>query len=127
MTKKDCVRKWNGKEQQAFQTLERYLVSSPVLKQVEFTKPFIMRTDARSYALEAVLLQEDDKTNKHIIECVSRLLAATKRNYSTTEREALAVVWTIEKFRGYVEGQEIIIATDHQLLRWLLSLKSPSG
>ncbi|GFW79568.1 retrovirus-related Pol polyprotein from transposon 297 [Trichonephila clavipes] len=46
---------------------------------------------------------------------------------STTEREALAVVWSLEKFRGYVEGQTIRLSSDHQPLKWLLSLKSPTG
>ncbi|GBN77659.1 Retrovirus-related Pol polyprotein from transposon 297 [Araneus ventricosus] len=55
------------------------------------------------------------------------LLIPAERNYSTTEREALAVVWALEKFRGYVESQGIIIASDHQPLKWLMSIKSPSG
>ncbi|GFV85079.1 transposon Tf2-9 polyprotein [Trichonephila clavipes] len=50
-----------------------------------------------------------------------------ERNYSTTEREALAVVWALEKFRGYVENQQIFLASDHQPLKWLLSINSPSG
>ncbi|GFX18450.1 retrovirus-related Pol polyprotein from transposon 17.6 [Trichonephila clavipes] len=51
----------------------------------------------------------------------------TQRNYSTTEREALAIVWALEKLRGYVENQQIFLASDHQPLKWLLSIKSPSG
>ncbi|GFX18729.1 transposon Tf2-11 polyprotein [Trichonephila clavipes] len=50
-----------------------------------------------------------------------------ERYYSTTERKALAVVWALEKFRGYVENQQIFLASDHQALKWLLSIKSPSG
>ncbi|GFW33568.1 retrovirus-related Pol polyprotein from transposon opus [Trichonephila clavipes] len=57
----------------------------------------------------------------------SRLLTPAERNYSTTEREALAVVWVLKKFRGYIEGMEITVASDHQPLKWLLNLKSPTG
>ncbi|GFX92808.1 retrovirus-related Pol polyprotein from transposon 17.6 [Trichonephila clavipes] len=57
----------------------------------------------------------------------TRLLTPAERNYSTTEREALAVVWALKKFRGYIEGTEITVASDHQPLKWLLNLKSPTG
>ncbi|GFW52279.1 retrovirus-related Pol polyprotein from transposon 17.6 [Trichonephila clavipes] len=56
-----------------------------------------------------------------------RLLTPAERNYSTTEREVLAVVWALKKFRGYIEGTEITVASDHQPLKWLLNLKSPTG
>ncbi|GBM17650.1 Retrovirus-related Pol polyprotein from transposon 297 [Araneus ventricosus] len=102
------------------------LISPPVLSQPDGSKPFIIRTDASSYALGAVLIQ-GEKPEEHVIEYASRLLSSAERNYSTTEREALAVVWALEKFRGYVENQEIIIASDHQPLKWLMSIKSPSG
>lgn len=61
------------------------------------------------------------------IEYASRLLTGPERNYSTTEREALAVVWAVQKFRGYIEGSTVRVMTDHQPLKWLMSLKSPSG
>lgn len=73
-----------------------------------------------------MLLQGNDKEEQPV-EYASRLLTAAERNYSTTEREALAVVWAVQHFRGYIEGSEIRIGTDHQPLKWLMSLKSPSG
>ncbi|GFW89534.1 retrovirus-related Pol polyprotein from transposon 17.6 [Trichonephila clavipes] len=66
-------------------------------------------------------------SDEHPIEYASRLLTPAERNYSTTEREALAVVWALKKFRGYIEGTEITVASDHQPLKWLLNLKSPTG
>ncbi|GFY13748.1 retrovirus-related Pol polyprotein from transposon 297 [Trichonephila clavipes] len=66
-------------------------------------------------------------SDEHPIEYASRLLTPAERNYSTTEREALAVVWALKKFRGYIEGKEITEASDHQPLKWLLNLKSPTG
>ncbi|GFX77733.1 retrovirus-related Pol polyprotein from transposon 17.6 [Trichonephila clavipes] len=85
-----------------------------------------MPYDASNYALGAVLLQAEG-SDEHPIEYASRLLSPAERNYSTTEREALAVVWALKKFRGYIEGTEITVASDHQPLKWLLNLKSPTG
>ncbi|GFW35954.1 retrovirus-related Pol polyprotein from transposon 17.6 [Trichonephila clavipes] len=85
-----------------------------------------MPHDASNYALGAVLLQGEG-SDEHPIEYASRLLTPAERNYSTTEREALAVVWALKKFRGYIEGTEITVASDHQPLKWLLNLKSPTG
>ncbi|GFT35085.1 retrovirus-related Pol polyprotein from transposon 17.6 [Trichonephila clavipes] len=125
LTKKNAMWKW-GSEQEAFRDLKLKLASPPVLKPADGTKPFVIRTDASRVALGAVLLQ-GEKDEEHPIEYASRLLSSSERNYSTKEREALAVVWALEKFRGYVEGQTIRLSSDHQRLKWLLSLKSPTG
>ncbi|GBN57151.1 Retrovirus-related Pol polyprotein from transposon 17.6 [Araneus ventricosus] len=98
----------------------------PILSQVDFTKLFVLTTDASNYALGAVFLQGPDM-EEHLIEYASRLFNSAERNYSTTEREALAVVWALNKFRGYIEGSKITAASDSQTLKWLMKLKSPSG
>ncbi|GBL78895.1 Retrovirus-related Pol polyprotein from transposon 17.6 [Araneus ventricosus] len=126
LTKNKIVWTWTASEQNAFTTLKNCLVSPPILSQADFTKPFVLRTDGSSYALGAVLLQGADM-EEHPIEYASRLLNSAERNYSTTEREALAVVWALNKFRGYIEGSKITVASDHQPLKWLMKLKSPSG
>ncbi|GFT86306.1 retrovirus-related Pol polyprotein from transposon opus [Trichonephila clavipes] len=99
-------------EEKAFQTLKKCLVPPPILKQAYFSKPFQIRTDASNYALGAVLLQGEDK-EEHPVEFASRLLNPAERNYSTTERENLAVVWALNKLRGYIDGASITVASDH--------------
>ncbi|GFV96787.1 transposon Tf2-8 polyprotein [Trichonephila clavipes] len=127
LTKKKVKWQWGFDQQNAFQTLKNSLTTPPVLKQADGTKPYIIRTDASNYALGAVLLQGEG-SDEHPIEYASRLLLTpAERNYSTTEREALAVVWALKKFCGYIEGMEITVASDHQPLKWLLNLKSPTG
>lgn len=126
LTKKSSKWKWTNIENEAYEKLKNMLSSPPVLQQVNETQPFFLRTDASNYAIGAVLLQ-GEKESEHPIEYASRLLIPAERNYSTTEREALAVVWAIQKFRGYIEGSEVTVLTDHQPLRWLFSLKSPTG
>ncbi|GFW87236.1 retrovirus-related Pol polyprotein from transposon 17.6 [Trichonephila clavipes] len=118
--------KWGSEQEEAFRDLISKLASPPVLKLADRTKLFVIRTDASSVALGAVLLQ-GEKDEEHPIEYASQLLSSSVQNYSTTERKALAVVWALEKFRGYVEGQTIRLSSDHQPIKWLLSLKSPTG
>ncbi|XP_063388255.1 uncharacterized protein LOC134674130 [Cydia fagiglandana] len=126
LTRKNQVWIWGSEQTQAFLELKRLLTTAPILVQADFSRPFILRTDSSNYALGAVLLQGDGNEERPI-EYASRLLNAAERNYSTTEREALAVVWAVERFRPYLDGQPVVIGSDHQPLRWLLSLKSPAG
>lgn len=102
------------------------LSTSIILRQADDTMPFIIKTDASSYAIGAVLVQ-GEKEEEHPIEYASRFLTSVARNYSTTELEALGIVWAVTRFRGYIEGVETILITDHQPLRCLMTLKTTSG
>lgn len=126
LTRKSAKWIWSDIHSNAFNKLKQLLTTAPILKQVEENKPFILRTDASNYALGAVLLQTEDSEERPI-EYASRLLTSAERNYNTTEREALAVVWALQKYRGYIDGAEVEVCTDHQALKWLMSLRVPSG
>ena len=54
-------------------------------------------------------------------------LQADKKNYSTTEKECLAIIWGIQKMRPYLEGFHFYVETDHQPLKWLLKQPEPRG
>lgn len=126
LLKKGAKFRFGVEEKQAFETLKIKLTSAPLLIQANYDQPFVIRTDASAYALGAVLLQGQGQQEQPI-EYASRLLTSAEKNYSAVEREALAVVWALEKFRCYVEGAEVTVASDCQALQWLLSLKSPTG
>ncbi|CAG9568732.1 unnamed protein product [Danaus chrysippus] len=126
LTKKDAEWSWNKEQTFAFETLRTLLTTTPVLAQADETKPYIIKTDASNFAIGAVLVQGEGE-NEHPVEYASRLLNKSERNYSTTEREALAVVWAVNKFRGYIEGTKITVLCDHQALKWLMTLKTPTG
>lgn len=117
---------WNEEAEAAFEQLKEKLVTAPVLASPDFDKPFVIQTDASDSSVGAVLTQ-GDTDNEHPISYVSRTLTKAERNFSVTERECLAVIFAIEKFRPYVEGTKFKVITDHYSLLWLQRIKDPSG
>lgn len=102
------------------------LISSPVISCPDFDRPFTIQTDASDYGLGAVLSQNFSE-GERVVSFISRSLTSSERKYSTTEKECLAVLWAIEKFRPYVEATKFTVVTDHFALLWLNNLKDPSG
>ncbi|XP_068232999.1 uncharacterized protein [Palaemon carinicauda] len=91
--------------------------------EVEINKPFVLRTDASSVGLGAVLLQYDEET-AYPVAYASRKLLPREQRYSTIERECLAIFWAVRKFHYYLYGKEFFIETDHKPLTYMETLKS---
>jgi hypothetical protein len=107
---------------ESFRLLKRALISAPIMQPPDWNQPFEIMCDASDYAVGAVLGQRKDK-KLHAIYYASRTLDEAQINYATTEKELLAIVFAIDKFRSYLVGSKIIIYTDHAAIRYLLSKK----
>ena len=102
--------------------LKQALIKAPILQSPNWDLPFEITCDASDYAVGSVLGQRLDKKPTAI--CYpSKTLIQAQINYTTTEKELLAVVYVIEKFRPYILGSKIIIYIDHAALKYLLSKK----
>jgi hypothetical protein len=102
--------------------LKEALVSAPVIQPLDWHLSFEIMCDASDYAIGAVLDQSKDK-KYYAISYASKTLTGPQLNYATTEKELLAVVFAIEKFRSYLVGAKVIVYTDHATLKYLLTKK----
>ncbi|CAN6476348.1 unnamed protein product [Victoria cruziana] len=106
----------------SFEKLKEALVSAPILRAPDWNLQFEIMCDASDYAIGAILGQRVEK-KRVVIYYASKSLVDAQLNYTTTEKELLAVVFALEKFRSYVLGSRVIIYTDHAALKYLLSKK----
>lgn len=126
LTKKGQRFEWSEECQRAFASLKNALVTAPVLATPDFKKPFTVHCDASGFGLGGMLSQNIEG-HDHPIAFVSRTLNKAERNYSATEREALAVLYAVEKFEPYLGLQKFKVVTDHASLKWFSNLQSPTG
>ena len=112
---------WSECCQTAFERLKALLINTPVLAAPKFDKPFRLAVDA------SVLLQEDCSGLKHPVCYFSRKFDVHQRNYSTIEKEALALILALEHFRVYIStSQSLVVYTDHNPLVSLSRMKNPN-
>nr|GFA63793.1 hypothetical protein [Tanacetum cinerariifolium] len=113
-TVKDCIK--------AFQTLKKKLTEAPILIALNWDLPFELMCDASDFAIGAVLGQRHEKHFKPI-HYASKTMNDAESNYTTTEKEMLAVVYAFEKFRSYLIINKSIVHTDHSALKYLFAKK----
>ena len=110
---------WEKRHQEAFETLKRALISPPILDYPRQSDKFILTTDASDVGLGAVL-----STNRGtVIEYASCALTAPEKNYSTIEKECLAIVWAVDKFRHYLVGAHFTLEqTTNHCYGWMVGV-----
>lgn len=126
LTKAKMIFQWTSETQEAFERLKEQLVKAPVLVYPDFKKDFAIYTDASGVGIGAVLTQMVN-VKIHPVAYGSRQLNVSERNYSTSEREMLAIVWASRHFQAYIYGRHIKFFTDHKPLSTLVKSKEPNG
>ena len=116
---KDVTFEWSQACEAAFDKLKTMLLSPPIMRSPNWDLPFEIMCDASDYAIGDVLGQREDK-KAFVIYYASKTLDSAQSNYTTTEKEFLAVVFALEKFKFYIMGSPVTIFTDHAVLKYLL-------
>uniref|UniRef100_A0A8R7P4B6 Reverse transcriptase domain-containing protein n=1 Tax=Triticum urartu TaxID=4572 RepID=A0A8R7P4B6_TRIUA len=114
LLKKGVTYQWTDTCEQAFQALKQALTSAPVLALPDFKQPFTVETDASDMGIGAVLMQRH-----HPIAFLSQALGPRHRMLSTYEKECLAILMAVERWRPYLMQSEFTIRTDHRSLTCL--------
>jgi dUTPase len=111
---------WGERQQSAFDSLKQVLTSPPILAYPEYTKPFILHTDASINGLGAVLYQNFNGIDR-VIAYASRGLSVAEQRYPAHKLEFLALKWAItSKFHDYLYGNKFVVFTDNNPMTYVL-------
>jgi hypothetical protein len=111
--------KWDNNVEECFETLKKVMSSTPVLATLDFTKPFVVECDASGIGIGAVLMKYG-----HPIAFEIRKLNKREELKSTYNKEMLAIMHALAKWRQYLLGRKFSICTDHNSLQYLLRHKN---
>lgn len=104
---------WKNEHSRAFDQLKRCFASERILGYFDIEERIQVYADASPVGLGAIMVQLG-KEGPRVITCASKSLTPTEKRYCQTEKEALSLVWAVEKFHPYSYGVEFDLITDHQ-------------
>ncbi|KAL6324695.1 hypothetical protein AAG906_015278 [Vitis piasezkii] len=111
---------WDERCQTSFEQLKQFLTTAPIVRAPNWQLPFKVMCDANDFAMGVVLGQREDG-KPYVIYYASKTLNEVQRNYTTTKKELLAIVFALDKFHAYLVGSFIVVFTDHSALKYLLT------
>lgn len=119
--------KWDKQQENTFNDLKAIIANHTSRNQPDLNNPFILIADASELCISAILAQKDDENNLKMIYAFSKTMDPAQRNYSVTDKELLAVVKGIEKFRPYLFGRKFFLHTDHKALSYLWTTQNSNS
>ena len=122
LTRKDKgLPAWDGECDEAFEKLKTAITTAPILVAPDWSKPFRGHVDASQTAVGGTLTQLDENGRDRVISFYSKKLSSAEANYTANDRELLALVRFLDRFRCYLEGSDFEIITDNQVLKHFFS------
>jgi hypothetical protein len=126
---------WTKKEQHSFDLIKERLCNAVSLYVPKIWRLFIMRTDASGIAVSAALSQliddaysvTDSGSNEHPVAFCSKVLSVTQTKWSVIEREAYAVVYSLNKFYNIIFSSPIVVCSDHNPLAYIINSATKSS
>ena len=120
--KKNYRVNWTERCQESFDSLKNICSECPVLAYADYTKPFVLYTDASTTGLRVVLYQKQEDGKERVITYASRTLNRAERNYDAHKLEFLALKWAVtDRFHEYLYGATFEVFTDNNPLTYILS------
>lgn len=123
LIKKENIFKWSAKEQKAFEEIKMLITSDLCLGYFDINDEIKLIADASPVGLGAVLVQVNNN-GPRVISYASKSLSQVEKRYAQTEKEALALVWAVERFHYYLFGRTFDLITDHKPLEVIFGIKS---
>ena len=118
---------WTEECDQSFKKLKDALINAPILRAPVWDKIFHVHVDASNYAIGCILAQPGEHKMDFPVSYASRQLNEAEKNYTTTEREGLGMVYAVKKFRHYLLANKFVFFTDHQALLYLVNKPCNTG
>ena len=120
LLEKDAKFVWDEDYHKSFKELKAYLTTAPIVRAPNWKLPFEVMCVASDLSIGAVLRQREEG-KPCVVYYARKKLNEAQRNYTTTKKELLAVVYALDKFRAYLVGLDIVIFIDHSTLKYLLT------
>ena len=117
---------WTDKCDHAFEDLKNLVSTAPVLRGPTWDLPFQISSDASDTAIGAVLGKEEDK-KPYAIYYIRKNLSPVELNYTVTEKEFLAVIYAVNKFRHYITRYPVVLYTDNSAIKYLENKRVTNG
>ncbi|CDF40411.1 unnamed protein product [Chondrus crispus] len=121
------LEEFSVEQSKAFSLLKTALISPPILKLPRSNLPVSVDTDVCKRQVGCDLFQTYLDRTRHPVGFWSRSLNPAEKNYSVGEKECLAIIWALQILRPYLERKHFELYTDHQSLKWMMSLTDASG